>query len=258
MRTSSTEIKEPIKDSMPSKHAKYSPSSAERWFACPGSIKLSEGVEREPVGRPALVGTFIHNMAEMLMKGHLEGITLEDYWLGKSETVEDVEIVADQDMIDCAKFYVDYIEGRAKELDAKPLIEEQVSIEEINPECWGTSDAIIFNKEVIEVVDLKTGTWPVSPENNLQMSIYALGALARYGNEDMKVIMTIVQPRSKQSVRSWETTAEYLVDWGFSELKNALDNCEADEPNYTFGEQCRFCPAKRVCETYKSNGEKYG
>ena len=90
------------------------------------------------------------------------------------------------------------------------------------------------------------------------MSIYALGALARYGNEDMKVIMTIVQPRSKQSVRSWETTAEYLVDWGFSELKNALDNCEVDEPNYTFGEQCRFCPAKRVCETYKSNGEKYG
>ena len=113
---------------MPSKHSKYSPSSAERWFACPGSIKLSEGIEREPVGRPALVGTFIHNMAEMLMKGHLEGVTLEDYWLGKSETVEDVEIYADQDMIDCAKFYVDYIESRAKELNTKPLIEEQVSI----------------------------------------------------------------------------------------------------------------------------------
>lgn len=243
--------------SMPSKHAKYSPSGAERWFACPGSIKLSEGVEREPVGRPALVGTFVHNMAEMLMKGHLEGVSLEDYWLGKSETVEDVIIYADQDMIDCAKFYVDYIEGRAKELKAKPLIEEQVGIEEINPECWGTSDAIIFNKEVIEVVDLKTGKWPVSPENNLQMSIYALGALARYGNENMKVIMTIVQPRSKHKVRSWETTAEYLVDWGFSDLKNALDACEVDEPNYIFGKQCRFCPAKRVCETYKSNGEIY-
>lgn len=240
---------------MPSKHSKYSPSSAERWFACPGSIKLSEGIEREPVGRPALVGTFIHNMAEMLMKGHLEGVTLEDYWLGKSETVEDVKIYADQDMIDCAKFYVDYIESRAKELNTKPLIEEQVSIEEINPECWGTSDAILFNKEIIEVVDLKTGKWPVSPENNLQMSIYALGALARYGHEDMKVIMTIVQPRSKQSVRSWETTAEYLVDWGFSDLKNALDACEAEKPNYAFGEQCRFCPAKRVCETYKLNGD---
>ena len=39
----------------------------------------------------------------------------------------------------------------------------------------------------------------------------------------MKVIMTIVQPRAKDKVRSWETTAEYLVDWGFSDLKNALD-----------------------------------
>ena len=247
--------KQHIQENMPSKHSKYSPSSAERWFACPGSIKLSEGIEREPVGRPALVGTFIHNMAEMLMKGHLEGITLEDYWLGKSETVENVKIYADQDMIDCAKFYVDYIEKRSNELEAKPLIEEQVSIEEINAECWGTSDAILFNKDVIEVVDLKTGKWPVSPQNNLQMSIYALGALARYGHEDMKVIMTIVQPRAKDKVRSWETTAEYLVDWGFSDLKNALDACEAETPNYAFGEQCRFCPAKRVCETYKLNGD---
>ena len=247
--------KQYIQENMPSKHSKYSPSSAERWFACPGSIKLSEGIEREPVGRPALVGTFIHNMAEMLMKGHLEGVTLEDYWLGKSETVENVEIYADQDMIDCAKFYVDYIEKRSNELKAKPLIEEQVSIEEINAECWGTSDAILFNKDVIEVVDLKTGKWPVSPQNNLQMSIYALGALARYGHEDMKVIMTIVQPRAKDKVRSWETSAEYLVDWGFSDLKNALDACEAETPNYAFGEQCRFCPAKRVCETYKLNGD---
>lgn len=247
--------KQHIQENMPSKHSKYSPSSAERWFACPGSIKLSEGIEREPVGRPALVGTFIHNMAEMLMKGHLEGITLEDYWLGKSETVENVKIYADQDMIDCAKFYVDYIEKRSNQLEAKPLIEEQVSIEEINAECWGTSDAILFNKDVIEVVDLKTGKWPVSPQNNLQMSIYALGALARYGHEDMKVIMTIVQPRAKDKVRSWETTAEYLVDWGFSDLKNALDACETETPNYAFGEQCRFCPAKRVCETYKLNGD---
>jgi len=239
---------------MPSKHAKYSPSSAERWFACPGSIKLSEGVAREPVGLPALTGTMIHNMAEMLMKGHLEGVSLEDYWLGKTEVVEDVELVVEQDHVDCAKVYVDYVEGRAKELDAKLLVEEQVSIEEINPECWGTSDAIIFNKDVIEVVDLKTGKWPVSPENNLQMSIYALGALARYGNENMKVIMTIVQPRAKNSVRSHETNAEYLVDWGFDKLKTALDNCEADEPNYSFGEQCRFCPAKKICPTYKQHG----
>ena len=89
-------------------------------------------------------------MAEMLMKGHLEGITLEDYWLGKSETVENVKIYADQDMIDCAKFYVDYIEKRSNELEAKPLIEEQVSIEEINAECWGTSDAILFNKMLLK------------------------------------------------------------------------------------------------------------
>ena len=39
-----------------------------------------------------------------------------------------------------------------------------------------------------------------------------------------------------------------------AELKTALDNCEADEPNYSFGEQCRFCPAKKICPTYKQHG----
>ena len=97
---------------MPSKHAKYSPSSAERYFACPGSIKLSQNVEREPVGLPALTGTMIHNMAEMLMKGHLDGVSLEDYWLGKKEVVEEVELEVKQDHVDCAKVYVAYIEQR--------------------------------------------------------------------------------------------------------------------------------------------------
>ena len=239
---------------MPAKHAKYSPSSAERYFACPGSIKLSQNVEREPVGLPALTGTMIHNMAEMLMKGHLDGVSLEDYWLGKKEVVEEVELEVKQDHVDCAKVYVAYIEQREKELGVKALVEEQVTLEEINPECWGTADVILFTAELIEIVDLKTGVYPVSPEKNLQMSIYGLGALSRYGNENMRVILTIVQPRAKNPIRSWETTAENLVDWGFDVLKPALDLCEAEEPVFVYGkEHCRFCPAKKICQTYKHN-----
>jgi len=239
---------------MPSKHALYSPSSAERYIACPGSIKLSQGIKREPVGMPALLGTMIHNMAEMLMKGHLENVTLEDYWLGKKEVVEDVELTVEQNHVDCAKVHVDYVQKREKELNAKALIEEQVSLEEINPNCWGTADVIIFNKEVMEIIDLKTGTWPVSPEYNNQMSIYGLGALSRYGHEEMKIILTIVQPRSKKQIRSWETTAENLVNWGFDVLKPALEKCEVEEPIFVYGkDHCKFCPAQKICTTYKYN-----
>jgi hypothetical protein len=86
------------------------------------------------------------------------------------------------------------------------------------------------------------------------MSIYGLGALSRYGHEEMKIILTIVQPRSKKQIRSWETTAENLVNWGFDVLKPALEKCEAEEPIFVYGkDHCKFCPAKKICITYKQN-----
>lgn len=88
------------------------------------------------------------------------------------------------------------------------------------------------------------------------MSIYGLGALSRYGNENMKVILTIVQPRAKNPIRSWETTAENLVDWGFDVLKPALDLCEAEEPVFVYGkEHCRFCPAKKFVKLINTTQE---
>ena len=94
------------------------------------------------------------------MKDRLDGdITLEDYWLGKVESVEDFEIEIDQEMIDCARTYTEYVQAKTKELDGKLLIEEQVSIDEITDSCWGTADAIILAKDKICVIDLKSGKW---------------------------------------------------------------------------------------------------
>ena len=73
------------------KHAKLSPSAAEKWTNCPGMPTLAAKVDYQ-VGLPAAVGTLIHNMTEQLLKGFLVDVTLEDYWLGKKEYVEDFEI----------------------------------------------------------------------------------------------------------------------------------------------------------------------
>ena len=74
------------------------------------------------------------------------------------------------------------------------LIEERVSMEEISEHIWGTADAILIGEKELEIIDLKSGKFPVDVENNTQLLIYALGALSRYGNEDTVVTMTIVQP----------------------------------------------------------------
>jgi hypothetical protein len=204
---------------------------------------------------PAATGTLVHSMTEMLLKDRLENVTLQDYWLGRKENVEDFEIEVDEDMIKCAEVYVDYVNRRKEELDAKMLIEERVSMEEISEHIWGTADAILIGEKELEIIDLKSGKFPVDVENNTQLLIYALGALSRYGNEDTVVTMTIVQPRSWHkdgAIRSYSMSAANLVEWGYETLKPAADACDEEEPQYNPSkENCRFCNAKDICDSYK-------
>ena len=245
---------------MPSKHALLSPSASDKWTKCPGMPKLAAQVPYQ-VSIPAVTGTLVHQISEIIMKDRLDGdITLEDYWLGKVENVEDFEIEIDQEMIDCARVYTDYVKQRTDELNGKLLIEEQVSIDEITDSCWGTADAIILAEGRICVIDLKSGKWPVTPDNNYQLNIYALGALSRYGNSKTKVELTIVQPRGvkkEKAVKVWETTGENLADWGYDFLKPRAEACLVENPKYVFGDHCKWCNARTICETYKENmGEK--
>ena len=240
-------------------HARFSPSASKRWLACPGSIQLSESIPYESnTTYAAASGTYVHSMVEMLLEGNLENVTLRDYWLGRKEQVEDFEVEVTEDMISCAEQYVNYVEGRVKELNGRLLIEQKLHIEEISPECFGTGDAIILGKETnrIAVIDLKSGKFPVEVEHNEQLMIYGLGACSRYADENTTIELTIVQPlgfHKDGPIRSWDISASDLVDWGFNVLKPGIEACLEKEPVFNAGvNQCKFCSAKSVCETYKN------
>lgn len=238
-------------------HALYSPSSADRWFNCPASPSMSADVPYT-VSLPAAEGTLLHQISEMQLKDRMENAMLETYWLNRTEVIEDFEIEINQDMIDCAKAYVDYVNDTTERLDGKLLIEEKVSLEEISAKCWGTADALVLGDNKIAVIDFKSGKWPVTAEHNKQLSIYGLGALARYGNEETELELTIVQPRAKDNlgaVRSWTVQAQDLVVWGYGELKTATDACDEENPRFNPGDWCRFCPARDKCDVYKLNQE---
>jgi|TARA_R100000406_G_scaffold1608_2_gene1554 hypothetical protein len=238
-------------------HAIFSPSSADRWFKCPASAYLNYQAEYT-VGLPAATGTLIHSMTEMLLKDRLRDMTLRDYWLGRKEVVEDFEIEVDEDMVACAEVYVDYIEKRQKELGARSVIEEKVYLDEISDKCHGTADCILLAEDRICVIDLKSGKWNVEAMKNKQLMIYGLGALTRYGggNPDITMELTIVQPRVKNQIKTFEISAPNLVEWGFTDLKQATDACDEESPQYNFGDHCRFCNAKADCDEYKLNSEK--
>ena len=197
-------------------HALASPSSAERWFKCAGSVLANADMPYE-TSLAAANGTLIHHMTEMLLKDRLRDMTLRDYWLDRKEVIEDFEIEIDEEMINCAEVYVDYILKREEELGARRVIEEKVYLNEISDKCYGTADCILLSENRICVIDLKSGKWAVDPVKNKQLMIYGLGALSRYGggNPDITMELTIVQPRVKNQIKTFEISAPNLGGMGF-------------------------------------------
>ena len=239
------------------KHAFCSPSASNIWLNCAASPKNSQGVENK-VGIAAATGTLIHQMAEMKQKGNMENTNLTEFWLGKEENVEDFQIIVDNEMIDCAEVYIDYVNKRHQELGGSLLIEEQFTLNEISDACWGTADAVILGKDRIAVIDLKTGKWNVERNKNTQLMIYALGVLSRYGDENTLLELTIVQPRSAKKgspIKTWETSAEYLVDWAYRTLKPACEATLSETPEEILGDHCKFCNGKVNCVAYKNKME---
>jgi hypothetical protein len=235
-------------------HAIFSPSSADRWFKCPASAYLNYQAEYT-VNIAAATGTLIHEMCEMLLKGRLKDISLEEYWLGKVVDIEDFQIEVTEDMIRCAETYVEYIFKRKEELNATMVIEEKVFMDEISDKCFGTADCILIAEDRICVIDLKSGKWPVEVVKNKQLKIYATGAFLRYGNQDADITieMTIVQPRLKNPIKTHEISSPNLIHWANTDLKQATDACDEESPQYSFGDHCRFCNAKADCDEYKRN-----
>ena len=241
-------------------HAIFSPSSSDRWFECPASAYLNYSAEYT-VNIAAATGTLIHEMCEMLLKGRLKDITLEEYWLGKVVEIEDFQIEVTEDMIRCAETYVEYIFKRKEELNATMVIEEKVYMDEISDKCFGTADCILIAEDRICVIDLKSGKWPVEAVKNKQLKIYAIGAFLRYGNQDADITieMTIVQPRLKNPIKTHEISSPNLMHWADTDLKQATDACDEENPKRVAGDHCRFCAAKPECDEYKTKlGEKYG
>lgn len=195
---------------MPELHAKLSPSAAERWFNCPGSVVLSADIP-ESNSSYADEGTKAHGLAELM---------LTDKPCALGYTAE---------MRDNVRVYVDHVKALADGPGITLQVEQQVKVSD---DCWGTADALIWNPKLktLYVRDLKYGAGvAVEVSNNLQLKIYALAALltAEYPAEVIDV--GVVQPRiphADGTARAKEYLAVDLLDF-HADLLDAIERVKA-------------------------------
>lgn len=213
-------------------HALLSASGADRWIKCQPSAVAAEAYPEQDT-EFTREGTLAHEVAEMYARGEL--------------TAPGYEI--NQEMIDCAIGYRDYIQELTRSDDAIVLLEQRVDFSPWVPDGFGTCDCILIQGDKLTIIDYKYGVGvAVSAVDNPQMKLYALGALNDYGIalDVSQVEMHIYQPRINNISVDSLTVAE-LLDWAEKVVKPAAENACKGEGQYNAGAWCKFCPHAGRC-----------
>lgn len=250
------------------KHSSLGPSSASRWFECPGSVALSAGVKtKEKPSIFAVEGTVAHDLCEKLVTGQTNILELTDR-IGENVKHSGFDIEITQDMVDACATYQrvtsELMDGLKAEGKPAPIVEEvegRVCASSIDKDLWGTGDYILYQKgNKLYVVDFKYGKGvPVDVKENKQMAIYAVGAQdSGAGTAFDQVTLVIVQPRAPHKdgpVRYWTTPKDWMHHFR-KELAVAVDETQKKDAELKAGDHCRWCKAKAVCPAISNAVQK--
>jgi len=203
-------------------HARCSPSDFKRWGTCAGALTLQDKLDAKgllpiDVSSPAAqLGTFLHEQAELAIAGH------------------------DVDLPEEIQAYVDFclsLEGEHHVEVKSPLI--------YSPEEYGTCDFCAIDGEVLRIVDLKSGRYPVAATGSHQLLIYALGLITPQIKE---LHLTIFQFGKADTWKLDIFEARAIAKDIMARAKLALDD---NVTTLTASDDaCRFCACRAYCSAH--------
>lgn len=232
------------------KHAVLSASGAYRWLACPGSIRMCEGIPSVS-SVYAQEGTAAHNVADKCFRMGWDAKQL----LGGIEMVEGKPYDVTQEMVDAVQVYLDTVRAdyAAAGADASLLWEKKFKLR-IREGMYGRNDSLVGQPfGLLRVYDFKYGAGVIVDANdNPQLMYYGLGAAENETYDEVELV--IVQPRAQHPdgpVRRCRMPITELQTWAKEVLLPGA--AATDDPNAPLitGEHCRFCNALAICPKQK-------
>jgi len=237
-----------------SKHAVLGPSKADTWMTCLGSTEAQAGLPNV-TSAYAEEGTDHHEVAAVCLEEnlHAEDLVGRPMLSGAILTEENAAFVQN---------YVDFVRSHRDE-DGILLAEEEVPLTHLTgePDAIGTSDAVVLRTDrELFVGDLKFGRGVVvSPEQNRQAMMYALGVIEKHQVQDDydTVRIAISQPRNGGN-SDWVVPMVELLAFGevvkttakrvsYIDPTTGVWTLTKGLPRTPSEKACRFCKAKSTC-----------
>ncbi len=241
------------------KHTKLSPSNASRWWNCPGSVALCEGIPEPEQSAHASDGEAAHELLERCLRpiasnpdpdiyerrDDVPKQTLNPYdFVGEEIRTERGVVVVTEEMADAVSFMIDEVKAELQKYkNPILLIEHKV---DIAPGIGGTLDICIVEPyKLITVMDFKYGKGViVSAVDNHQMLQYLLPVWEKY--EPEKARLVIGQPRTEGQISIWDVPDGYL-DTYRAELDRHIAMTKEENAPLQDGSHCRWCRGQAVC-----------
>ena len=214
-------------------HARLSASRTDRFMQCPGSYRLESLMPYEPAGEAAAIGTAIHELSEIILRGGA------------------IPTGTDPDHLSMAQGYANFV-NTLVENPRKKMIEVNLDegLQSLHPALGGTADAVLVDGNHLHVIDLKTGRVAVEAQDNKQLLTYALGAMRQLKAPDtIECTMHIYQPRVGHS--KWTVSGNYLNLHGKRLVEAAELALSGDAPTNPSPDACRYCKAKTICPSMR-------
>lgn len=230
-------------------HAVLSASGAHRWLNCLPSAIL-EMQFPDTTSEAAKEGTLAHELAEAKVRNYVDEAKFSKRKLTALRNKLKKDPLWQNEMEGYTDEYLDVVKKIAMGFEHTPhiLIEEKLDLSEIIPQGFGTADCIMVGDDTLHVIDFKYGKGvPVSAKYNEQMQIYALGVYIKYKMlfNFSQIRLTIAQPRI-DNTSTWEISLTDLLTFGET-VKIAAGQVIEGEGDYTPGDWCRFCRARKNC-----------
>ena len=242
-------------------HARLSPSGLKNLDpatgGCPGRLRMVESLppeERSTESQASIDGTRRHDLLYQLN-------------MGQTPAHESPE---DQRLVERAWEFFRAHPAR-KHPEGLWLPEQRVEVgkhlgigEGI---CWGTADLIAAYKDTVEIVDAKFGRMPV-PADHPQLKAYGFGGVRLLLQDDGNwlpnhrqtkfIKLTIVQPQLPEMVVTTGPLplAESLAQWKEELTAIAKAALDPDAPLVASEDNCRWCPAKKICPEYTAQTQR--